>query len=211
MENTKLRRISEEGCMKIKILVLSSLPRRLLIVSIALGIILTTAVVSGESQCFLNVQGLRGNATEKFHRGWIKVRNYRHRISGLPAPSVLARRAPMRNYASAMAGEFSLTKNTDSSSPTLTRMCTKGTHIPRIKIEQRWVRGDKDVYMAYVFSNVTIVDVKPSGSVPGDEDFEEVNFNYGKVEWEYTETEHGTGKPKGNIETEWDLKKSEEG
>jgi type VI secretion system Hcp family effector len=196
--------------MKIKILVLSSLPRRLLIISIALGIILTTAVISGESQCFLNIQGLRGNATEKFHKGWIKVLNYRHSISGLPAPSLLARQAPVRNYARAGAGEFALTKTTDPSTPTLSRMYTKRALIPKIKIEQRWVSKDKVVYMAYVFSNVTIVDVKPSGSGPGDADFEEVNFNYGTVEWEYTETKHAAGKPKGNVETEWDVEKSEE-
>jgi len=195
--------------MKIKIFVLLLLLRRLVMVSVVLGIILTTAVASGESQCFLDIQGLKGNATEKFHKGWIKIRNYRHRISGLPAPSVLARKAPVRTYARAKAGEFALTKTIDPTSPALSRMCAKGTHIPQIKIEQRWVRGDKDVYMVYVFSNIKIVDVKPSGSGPGDADLEEVNFRYGKIEWEYTETDHGKGKPKGNIETEWDLPESE--
>ena len=195
--------------MKIKILAFSLLLRRLVIASVLLGIIMTAAVVSGESECFLNIKGLRGNATEKFHKGWIKVINYRHNISGLPAPSVLARQVPERNYARAGAGEFALTKTTDPSTPALARMSTQRTPIPKIKIEQRWVGKDKDVYVAYVFYNVSIVDVKPSGSGPGGADFEDVSFNYGNMEWEYTETEHAAGKPKGNVETEWDMKPGE--
>jgi type VI secretion system Hcp family effector len=195
--------------MNIKILVFPSLLRRRMIVSVVAGIILATAVAGAESQCFLNIQGIRGNAAEKFHKGWIKVHDYRHRISGLPAPSVLARRAPARTYARAMAGEFVLTKAIDPASPALSQRCTKGTHIPQIKIEQRWVRGNKDVYMVYVFSNVKIVNVKPSGSGSGGGPLEEVSFEYGSIEYEYTETKHGTGKPKGNIETEWDVSESE--
>jgi len=195
--------------MNTKILILSSLFRRRVIVSVVLGIILTTAVAGAESECFLKIQGIKGNATEKFHKGWIKVHNYSHRISGLPAPSVLARKPPARTYARAKAGEFFLTKAIDPSSPALARRRANETKIPQIKIEQRWVRGNKDVYMVYVFSNVVIVDVKPSGSGSGDVPLEDVSFNYGEMEWEYTETDHSTGKPKGNVETEWDMKPSE--
>jgi type VI secretion system secreted protein Hcp len=209
MENTELRRILKEGFMNTKILILSSPLRRVAIVSVVLGIILTTAVAGAESQCFLKIQGIKGNATEKFHKGWIKVYNYSHRISGLPAPSVLARKPPARTYARAKAGEFVLTKAIDPASQALSRRCTNGIKIPQIKIEQRWVRGNKDVYMVYVFSNVMIVEVKPSESGSGDVPLEDVSFNYGKIEWEYTETDHSTGKPKGNVETEWDLKTSE--
>jgi glutamyl-tRNA reductase len=35
---------------------------------------------------------------------------------------------------------------------------------------------------------------------------EEVSFNYGKIEWTYTETDHATGKPKGDVKANWDLK-----
>jgi len=158
-----------------------------------------------------NIQGIKGNATEKFHQGWIEVRDYRHRISGLPAPSVLAKKAPRRTYARAGAGEFVFNKSIDATSPDLRRTCASGRHIPQIKIEQRWVGRDKDVYMVYVFTKVTIVNIKPSGSGFSGGSLEEVSFNYGSIEWEYTETKHGSGKPKGNIDTEWDLKESEGG
>ncbi len=194
--------------MSIKVLVFPLLLRRRVIISIAAGIILTTAVVAAESQCFLKIQGIRGNASERFHRGWIKVHDYRHGISGLPAPSLLARRAPARTYGRGMAGEFVLTKAKDLASPALSQRYTQGAHISQIKIEQRWVRGNKDVYMVYVLSNVKIVKVKPSESGFGGGSLEEVSFNYGSYEFEYTETDSGTGKPKGNVETEWDVKPS---
>ena len=180
-----------------------------MIVCVVAGIILTTAVAGAESECFLNIQGIRGNATERFHRGWIKIHNYRHGIPGLPGPSALARRAPARTYGRGMAGEFVLTKAKDSASRALSQRYAQGTRIPQIKIEQRWVRGNKDVYMVYVFSNVKIVNVKPSGSGSGGGFFEEVSLNYGSFAYEYTESKHGAGKPKGKIETEWDVEESE--
>jgi type VI secretion system Hcp family effector len=179
------------------------------IVGVVAGIILTTTASAAGTQCFLKIQGIRGNATEKFHKGWIKVHDYRHRISGLPAPSVLARKAPTRTYAKGMAGEFVLTKAKDPGSRALYQRYAQGTRIPQIKIEQRWVRGNKDVYMVYVFSNVKIVKVKPSDIGSGGGSLEEVSLNYGSYEYEYTETDHGTGKPKGNVETEWDVEKGE--
>jgi len=195
--------------MSTKILVFPLLLRRRVIVGVLAGIFLVTAVATAESQCFLKIKSIRGNATERFHRGWVKVHDYRHGISGLPAPSVLARRAPTRTYGRGMAGEFVLTKAKDPASPALSQRYTQGTHIPQIKIEQRWVRGNKDVYMVYVLSNVKIVNVKPSGSGSGGGPLEEVSLNYGSFEFEYTETKHGGSKPKGKIETEWDLEESE--
>ncbi len=62
--------------------------------------------------------------------------------------------------------------------------------------------------MEYKLSDVIVSVVSPGGSASGGETLplEEVGFNYGKIEWTYTETDHGTGKPKGNIASNWDLK-----
>ena len=34
---------------------------------------------------------------------------------------------------------------------------------------------------------------------------EVVSFNYGKITWNYIETDHKTGAVRGNVETHWDL------
>jgi len=54
---------------------------------------------------------------------------------------------------------------------------------------------------------VIVSGVRPGGSAQGGENLplEEVSFNYGKIEWTYTETDHRTGKPKGDVKAHWDL------
>ncbi len=56
-------------------------------------------------------------------------------------------------------------------------------------------------------SEVIVASARPGGSSQGGEalPLEEVSFNYGKIEWTYTETDHKTGKPKGDVATFWDL------
>jgi len=34
---------------------------------------------------------------------------------------------------------------------------------------------------------------------------ESVSFNYGKLTWNYIQTDHKTGKPKGDVKAHWDL------
>jgi len=52
-----------------------------------------------------------------------------------------------------------------------------------------------------------VTSVRPGGASAGGEalPLEEVSFGYGKITWTYTELDHKTGKPKGDISTFWDL------
>jgi type VI secretion system secreted protein Hcp len=61
--------------------------------------------------------------------------------------------------------------------------------------------------MEYKMSDVMVSSVRPGGASQGAENLplEEVTFSYGKIEWTYTETDHKTGKPKGDIKSHWDL------
>ena len=61
--------------------------------------------------------------------------------------------------------------------------------------------------MLYTLSDAIVSSVRPGGSSHGGETLplEEVSFNYGKIEWQYTETDHKTGQPKGKIDAQWDL------
>ncbi len=187
--------------------IFSNFSKALIPVGIVLALILTPEeAASLKSECYLKIQGISGNSTEKNHKNWIVVRSYTHGIKGVPPSSSLSRIKPARTYGKAVGGEFVINKISDSASKFLSNMNTKGIHIPEVKIEQRWMMPDKTVYMVYVMSDVKVTSVQPASSSPGDSlPTEEVSFDYSEIKWEYTETEQGEGKPSGNIETEWDV------
>ena len=76
------------------------------------------------------------------------------------------------------------------------------TCLEEVIIECCRATGDKTPYMKYTMTDVFVGSYSVSGGsgVPS----ENVSFNYGKIEWSYTETEHGTGKAGGKIESHWD-------
>jgi type VI secretion system secreted protein Hcp len=60
--------------------------------------------------------------------------------------------------------------------------------------------------MEYKMSDVIVRSVRPGGSSKGADQvpLEEVSFAYGKIAWTYTETDHETGKGKGDVKAQWD-------
>lgn len=154
---------------------------------------------------FLKIEGIAGESTDDKHKDWIEVLSYSH---GLMQPS-----AGARSTAGAASAErcnhqdFSIVKVLDKASPKLALFCCNGTHIKSVKLELCRATGDKQKYMEYVLSDVIVSGVRPGGSAQGGETLplEEVSFNYGKIEWTYTETDHQTGKPKGDVKAHWDL------
>ncbi len=61
--------------------------------------------------------------------------------------------------------------------------------------------------MQFKMFDVIVSSVRPGGSAQGGESLplEEVSFNYGKIEWIYTTTDHKTGKAAGDVKAHWDL------
>lgn len=180
--------------------------RGVVFVGIASGMILAVGIAaSTKTECYINIKGVRGNATEKSHKDWVVVRNFSHGIRGMPPSSSLATTKPARTYGKAMAGEFTIIKAIDLASPSLSQMCLRSMRIPQVKLEQRWVMADKTVYMIVVLQNVLVSSVQPSGSSGEPAPTEEVTFNYGSIEWEYSTSDPGEGREDGNIDSEWDI------
>ena len=67
--------------------------------------------------------------------------------------------------------------------------------------------GDKQKYLEIKLYDSVVSSYSPGGSSKGGEPLpiEEVSFTYGKIDFTYTETDHATGKPKGDVKTSWDL------
>jgi type VI secretion system secreted protein Hcp len=84
--------------------------------------------------------------------------------------------------------------------------CCNGEHIGEVILELCRATGDKQKYMEYKLSDVIVASVNPIGESKGEENLpmEEVAFNYGKIEWTYTVTDHRTGRSAGDVRAYWD-------
>jgi len=155
--------------------------------------------------CFLKLDGIDGESTDDHHKAWIELLSYSH---GVSQPSSGSRSSGgARSAERCDHSDFSVVKTMDKASPKLNLFCCNGKHIKEVKVTLCRATGDKEKYMEYLMTDVIVSSVRPGGSAQGGETLplEEVTFNYGKMTWNYIETDHKTGKPGGNVETHWDL------
>jgi len=155
---------------------------------------------------FLKISTVPGESTDDKHKDWIEILSYSWGVAQPATGSSSsggARSAELCNHQ-----DFSIVKTIDKASPKLFLACCKGEHIPEIKLDLCRATGDKQQYMEYKLTDVIISSVKPNGKSASTSEplpFEEVSFNYSKIELVYTETDHKTGKPKGDVKANWDL------
>jgi type VI secretion system secreted protein Hcp len=155
--------------------------------------------------CFIKIAGIEGESTDDKHEKWIEVLSYSHGVAQTASGSSSSGGA--RSSQRCDIQDFSIVKTLDKASPKLALACCKGDHIKTINIELCRATGDKQKYMEYVLSDAIVSSVRPGGSAQGGETLplEEVSFNFGKIEWIYTVTDHKTGKASGDVKTHWDL------
>jgi len=155
--------------------------------------------------CFLKIGTIPGECTDDKHKEWIEILSFSHGLSQPGSGSVSSGGA--RSAERCDHQDFSVVKTLDKASPKLALACCNGEHIASIKMELCRATGDKSKYMEFDLSDVIVSSARPGGSAEGGEalPLEEVSFNYGKIEWIYTETDHKTGKPKGDVKAHWDL------
>ena len=152
---------------------------------------------------FMNIAGIPGESTDDAHPEWIDLVSYSHSIGD--SGKVESGTAESRTTGPVDHEDFSVTKVLDKASPLLYTKCCDGTHIAEITVELCRATGDKQCYMKYQFTDVIVTSVSTGGSTSESLPLEYVTFNYGKVEWTYTETDHKTGEPKGDVKASWDM------
>ncbi|MGA2138363.1 MAG: type VI secretion system tube protein Hcp [Verrucomicrobiia bacterium] len=152
----------------------------------------------------MKIDTIPGESTDDKHKDWIAVESFSH--------SVAQKGAGERSKGVSTSGrtdhsDFTIVKNLDKASPKLALSCSNGEHIAGVKLELWRAGKDKIKYMEYKLSDVIVTSVRPSGSTSDEHHVpqEEVGFNYGKIEWVYTEMDHKTGKAKGDVKTSWSL------
>jgi type VI secretion system secreted protein Hcp len=146
---------------------------------------------------FLKIDGVPGESTDEKHKEWIEVLSFSHAVSHAVSGSIRE---------STNHQDFSIMKTLDKTSPKLMLYCSDGKNIAEVTFVLCKAGGDKQEFMQYKMTDVTISSVSYAGSL-GTEGLptEEVTFNYRKIDWIYTVIDPITGKPKGQVRSYWDL------
>ncbi len=152
--------------------------------------------------CFLKIDGIPGESTDAKHKEWIEVMSYSSGVAQMAAGE--------RSTGGAATGgrcthqDISIVKALDKATPTINLYCCQGKHVPNVVIELCRATGNKEKYMEYKMEDVIISSVSVGGG-GGGLPTESVTFNYGKLTWNYIQTDHKTGEAKGNVEKYWSL------
>jgi len=154
---------------------------------------------------FLNIKDIPGESTDDKHKDWIEILSFSMGVSQTASASASSGGGASSERADFQ--DFSIVKAVDKASPKLALACADGTHIGEVKMELCRAGGDKLKYMEYKFTDCIVTSWRPGGSAKGGETLplEEVTFNFGKVEWTYTQQKRADGSGGGNVAAGWDL------
>lgn len=158
--------------------------------------------------CFLKIDGIDGESTDSKHAKWIEVLSF---SNGMSQPvSAVQSSAGGATSARVNMQDFSIVKYIDISSPKLAGACCTGQHFPKVTIELCRAGGDKVKYMEYKLTNAIVSSISSGGTPKGADDVptESVSFNFGKIEWAYTQQKRADGAGGGQTAAGWDLEKN---
>jgi type VI secretion system secreted protein Hcp len=150
---------------------------------------------------FLKIDGIPGESTDDKHKDWIEVLSFSTGISQ-PA-SATASSAGGATAERANFQDFTISKLLDKASPKLAVACADGTHIKEVKLEICRAGGDKVKYMELKLTNCIVSSAVVGGG--GGEPTETASFNYGKIEWIYTQQKRADGSGGGQVAAGWNL------
>lgn len=153
---------------------------------------------------FLKIDGVDGESSDEKFKDHIEILSYHHE---LVQPTV----ASKSSVGGATSGrcthkDFTVVKELDKASPILAQKCCAGDHIDEVKLVLCRAGGDKLPFMEYKMTNVVVSNISPGGKSDDEKiPLEKVAFNYGKIEWTYTQQKRKGGKGGGNTQGSWNL------
>ena len=151
---------------------------------------------------FLKIDGIEGESTDDKHKGWIEILSYSWGESQMVSRT--ASSSGGGTSARVDMQDLSVVKTLDKASPLICLACAEGKHIKEVTLELCRAGGDKMPYMEYKMSNVIVSSVSVGGG-GGGEPTESLTFNYGKIQWTYTQQKRADGSPGGKVPAGWDL------
>lgn len=154
---------------------------------------------------FLLIDTIPGECSDDKHAEWIEVLSYSHDMDQPESGS----RSSGGGASSARVnhGDFHWSHTLDKCSPKLAEALCTGAHIASAELVLCRATGEKQQYMSYKLSDLIVSSISTGGTAEGEGSLpiEQVSFNYGQIEWTYTETDHKTGAPKGNVQAGWSV------
>jgi type VI secretion system secreted protein Hcp len=146
---------------------------------------------------FLQLDGIKGESTDKDHKDWIQLLSYSQSIS---QPVV-----PVRGGGGGVGApahqEFFVTKRVDSASPLLYEACATGKFIKSAVIEV--VRSGARETEKYIVIRMTDVIITSASSTSGnDTPSETISLNYASIQWTYT-PQNPDGSPGADVTASW--------
>jgi type VI secretion system secreted protein Hcp len=152
---------------------------------------------------YLLIDGVPGECTAAGYEGQIEIQSYSHGVS--QSASMSAATAGGATTGRCSHSDFTITKELDKATPLLAQKCSDGTHIPSIKLVLARAGGGTHVpYMEYSLTNCIVSSVSTGGGT-GSFPTEAVTFNYGKIEWTYTQQKRDDGSGGGKVAGSWNL------
>lgn len=155
---------------------------------------------------YLLIEGIPGESTATGFEEQIPILSYNHGVSQPTA--AVASTGGGATSGRCMHQDFSIVKELDKASPLLDQKCSDGGHIPAITLVLVRSGGDSNVpFMEYKLTNCVVSNVSIGGGAGGGGGVptESVSFNYGKIEWVYTQTKRPDGGGGGATTGSWNL------
>jgi type VI secretion system secreted protein Hcp len=154
---------------------------------------------------YLKIDGVPGESSMTGFEDQIEVLSYSH---GIVQPSAGSRSSAGGGTTGRCEHhDFTIVKEVDKATPLICGKCSDGKHIDNVVLTLCRAGGTTPVaFMEIKMTDVVISSVQPSGSKEG-LPIESVAFNYGKIEWVYTQQKRKGGEGGGKTTASYDLTK----
>ena len=139
---------------------------------------LLAAEVGASAAAFVKFEGVKGEATDRAHEGWIEVLSVSHTMH---KPGTGSSAAPRRG--DVVLEDISITKTADKVSPMLAEAACKGKVFPKVEIHVTASYSDagRVTYYKYELTNVYVTSYQVAAGGSDEIPVEEIALNFTSI------------------------------